>query len=80
MEGYGVSELAAGVNYTIFKRIKPMLNSLASEIVVFTGGVALGNAIGQIIASELNVEVVIPKYPQLNGAIGCGVYAWEKRG
>lgn len=80
VEGYTVPELAAGVNYTIFKRIKPMLNSLASEVVVFTGGVALGKAIGETISSELGVKVVVPKYPQLNGAIGCGVYSWEKRG
>lgn len=80
VEGYSVPELAAGVNYTIFKRIKPMLHSLASDVIVFTGGVALGKAIGQIITSELGVKVVVPKYPQLNGAIGCGVYAWEKRG
>jgi len=80
VEGYSIPELAAGVNYTIFKRIKPMLTSLASEVIVFTGGVALGKGIGQIIASALGVEVVVPKYPQLNGAIGCGVHAWEKRG
>jgi predicted CoA-substrate-specific enzyme activase len=80
VEGYGIPELAAGVNYTIFKRIKPMLTALASEVVIFTGGVALGKAIGQTIANELGVEVIVPKYPQLNGAIGCGVYGWEKRG
>ena len=79
VEGYSVPELAAGVNYTIFKRIKPMLTSLASPTVVFTGGVALGSAIGQIIAEELGVEVIVPAYPQLNGAIGCAVHAQEKR-
>lgn len=80
VEGYSVPELAAGVNYTIFKRIKPMLNSLKSETVVFTGGVALGAAIRKIIEQELGVNVVVPQYPQLNGAIGCVVYAREKRG
>ena len=78
VEGYSVPELAAGVNYTIFKRIKPMLTSLHSEVVIFTGGVALGKAIGHTIAAELGVEVVVPKYPQLNGAIGCGVEASRK--
>lgn len=80
VEGYSVPELGAGVNYTIFKRIKPMLTSLASETVIFTGGVALGKGIGEIIATELGVEVVVPNYPQLNGAIGCAVHAREKRG
>lgn len=80
VEGYSVPELAAGVNYTIFKRIKPMLTSLASETIIFTGGVALGSAIGGIIQSELGIQVVVPAYPQLNGAIGCAVHAREKRG
>lgn len=80
VEGYSVPELGAGVNYTIFKRIKPMLTSLASETIIFTGGVALGKGIGQMIKKELGVEVVVPTYPQLNGAIGCAVHGREKRG
>jgi len=80
VEGYSVPELSAGVNYTIFKRIKPMLTSLKSETIVFTGGVALGLAIGRIIESELGIQVIVPKYPQLNGAIGCAVHAGRKRG
>ncbi|BBB89999.1 MAG TPA: acyl-CoA dehydratase activase [Methylomusa anaerophila] len=73
-EGYTVSQLAAGVNYTIFKRIKPMLSALASDTLVFTGGVALGTAIRDFIAGEMKVEVIVPPQPQLNGAIGCAVY------
>lgn len=80
VEGYSVPELGAGVNYTIFKRIKPMLTSLASETIIFTGGVALGKGIGQMIRAELGVQVVVPTYPQLNGAIGCAVHGREKRG
>ena len=73
VEGYPVAELAAGVNYTIFKRVKPMLNAYPSDTVVFTGGVALGNAIRGMVEHELKVKVVVPPYPQLNGAIGCAV-------
>jgi len=79
VEGYSVAELSAGVNYTIFKRIKPMLTSLKSETIIFTGGVALGSAIGKIIEAELGVKVIVPQYPQLNGAIGCAVHGQEKR-
>jgi (R)-2-hydroxyacyl-CoA dehydratese activating ATPase len=79
VEGFSVAELAAGVNYSIFKRIKPMLVTLASETVVFTGGVALGGALKQIIEQEMGVRVVVPEQPQLNGAIGCAVHAREMR-
>lgn len=73
LDGYSVPELAAGVNYTIFKRVKPMLNALISETVVFTGGVALGGAIRNMVEQEMGVRVVVPAHPQLNGAIGCAV-------
>lgn len=79
VEGYGIAELAAGVNFTIYKRIKPMMTSLVSDTIVFTGGVALGQAIRTLIERELQREVVVPQYPQLNGAIGCIAYALEKR-
>lgn len=77
VEGYPPAELAAGVNYTIFKRVKPMLAALtgAGHTVVFTGGVAVGEALPRIIERELSVKVVVPARPQLNGAIGCAVHA-----
>lgn len=74
LEGHPLSSLAAGVNYTIFKRIRPMLNQLMSEVIVFTGGVAMNKALQTIITRELKVPVVVPLYPQDNGAIGCCVY------
>lgn len=73
VEGYSIAELAAGVNYTIYKRIKPMLVALKSDKLVFTGGVALGGAIKEFITREMDIEVIVPEYPQLNGAIGCAV-------
>lgn len=79
VEGCSIPEMAAGVNYTIFKRIKPMLTSLFSEQIIFTGGVALGQAIKNMIEKELDVRVVVPRYPQLNGAIGCAIYGKEKK-
>ncbi len=74
IEGHPIGELAAGVNYTIYKRVKPMLLQLASPVIVFTGGVAENKALCKILREELEVEVVIPKYPQFNGAIGCCVH------
>ncbi|GAV21647.1 acyl-CoA dehydratase activase [Carboxydothermus pertinax] len=74
VEGYSLEQLAAGVNYTIFKRIAPMLKKLFSPKVVFTGGVAYSRALKHIIEKELEVEVVIPREPQFNGAIGCLKY------
>jgi len=78
VEGNSIAELAAGVNYTIFRRIKPLLLKLLSPVIVFTGGVAHNQAIKKIIERELNVKVVVPDNPQYAGAIGCAVSAKQE--
>ena len=79
VEGTPTPILAAGVNYSIFRRIKPMLLALTSKTVVFTGGVALGPAVAHWVREELGVEVIVPAHPQINGAIGCALYARERK-
>ncbi len=75
VEGHQVANLAAGVNYTIFKRIQPLLRPLLGERIVFTGGVAQSPALQEIIYRETGRDVLVPPYPQLNGAIGCAVFS-----
>ncbi|MEW6662519.1 MAG: acyl-CoA dehydratase activase [Bacillota bacterium] len=75
LEGYPLKQLAAGVNYSVVKRVKPMLKNLQSTILVFCGGVANNQGIQRLLEKELGAEVVIPPEPQLNGAIGCCVFA-----
>jgi len=77
VEGHPVSSLAAGVNYSIFKRIHPMLAKLSSDTVVFTGGVARSGALAEIIRRETGAAVVVPEQPDYAGAIGCCVSAEE---
>lgn len=78
LEGHSIESLSAAVNHTIVKRVKPMLKHLASPKLVFTGGVAQNRAVQKILAEEMSVEVIVPRYPQLNGAIGCCVYGEEQ--
>ncbi|ABZ83079.1 activator of (r)-2-hydroxyglutaryl-coa dehydratase domain protein [Heliomicrobium modesticaldum Ice1] len=73
IEGHPIEHLAAGVNRTIVKRVEPMLRELYSPVVVFTGGVARNQAIRAMLEDALPVQVILPAYPQLNGAIGCAV-------
>ena len=70
-EGYTIPQLCAGANKTIIKRLLPMLNRFQSKILIITGGVAKNDAIRRLIASCTDFEVIVPPYPQLNGAIGC---------
>lgn len=78
-EGYSVSQLAAGVNYSLYKRIKPILARFPSDNLVLTGGVANNDALIHFIKSDLGWgEITVPENPQLNGAIGCCVYYLNK--
>lgn len=78
-EGYSIERLASGVNYSLFKRIKPAIERFPDNNLVVCGGVAQNEALINYIKSELNFkQVVIPQSPQLNGAIGCCAYYTAK--
>ncbi len=79
VEGFPLTELAAGVNATIVKRILPLLRPFAGEALVFTGGVAHNNAVGKLLEAGSGRRIVIPIEPQYNGAIGCCVEGLETR-
>lgn len=78
-EGYTKEQLAAGVNLSLFKRIKPMIERFPGELLIITGGVADNDALVNFIRHDLNFKQVIkPKNPQLNGAIGCCIFGLQK--
>ncbi|MCX7747412.1 MAG: acyl-CoA dehydratase activase [Clostridia bacterium] len=78
-EGYPMDQLAAGVNYSLFQRIKPLIGRFSHDTIVLTGGVAHCEALIHFIKTETGFkEVVIPEKPQLNGAIGCCAYELSK--
>jgi predicted CoA-substrate-specific enzyme activase len=72
-EGVSKEELSAGINYTIVKRIEPLLLKLYSDTVVFTGGVANNHAVVKQLQSRITSKIIIPKHPEYNGAIGAAV-------
>ena len=73
VEGHSIAALAAGVNYSIFKRVKRSLTHLLSDKLVFTGGVAYSKALVEIIRGEMGLEVLVPDLPEYTGAVGCAL-------
>ena len=71
VEGHETAALAAGVNHSIFKRIRPMLAQLGGQTIVFTGGVARSKALREIIRQETGAVVQTPEQPEFTGAVGC---------
>jgi len=74
-EGFSVGALAAGINYSLYKRIKPLVERFPSDTLVVTGGVAMNKAFIKLLKENMVFnEIIVPKNPQLNGAIGCCAY------
>ncbi|WP_010247169.1 acyl-CoA dehydratase activase [Acetivibrio cellulolyticus] len=78
-EGYTADKLASGVNYSLYKRIKPMIARFPADYLVLSGGVANNEALIHFIKQDLGWgEIVVPGKPQLNGSIGCCAYYFDK--
>ena len=73
-EGISVERLCAGVNYSLYKRIKPFLNRFRGKRLVLAGGFAKNQAIYNYLKDDYE-KIVLLKEPQFNGAIGCCYYA-----
>lgn len=73
IEGHSIAKLAAGVNYSLYKRFANYLKKYHSSIILVSGGVAMNTALLEIIAKETGCQVTKLPQPQLNGAIGCCV-------
>jgi predicted CoA-substrate-specific enzyme activase len=72
-EGVEVERLCAGVNYSLYKRLRPLLSKFRGGKLVLTGGVANNTAIKEYLKNDYE-EIVSVEEPQFNGAIGCCYY------
>ncbi len=72
-EGIGFDKLCAGVNYSLYKRIQPILSKFNIRKLVLSGGVANSIAIKKYLEGDYG-EVICLQDPQFNGAIGCCFY------
>jgi len=73
IEGHPLANLCAGVNQTLIKRVIPMLRRFPQDCVVLCGGVAKNEAFHKLLARATKAELVLPRHPQHNGAIGCAI-------
>ena len=72
-EGVSHEVLCASVNFSLYNRLKPMLNRFNSNILVLSGGVAHNKALLKYLENDYK-EVVTIEEPQFNGAIGCCIF------
>lgn len=77
-EGITESVLAASVNYSLYKRLEPMLRPYKRSSILVSGGVAKNAALIHYLKAHFS-DVTVLENPQFNGAIGC-VYYSEQMG
>ncbi len=73
VNGVKLENIASGVNYSIFSRIKNNLKNFNQEDVVFVGGMSGNSAIVYFIEQELKKNVLVADTKNFNGAFGCFV-------
>lgn len=75
LEGVEPARIAAGVNASVARRALAMLGRYHCSTLVFVGGVAKNRAVVRLLESWGDFQVVVPPYPQFNGALGCALEA-----
>ncbi|MBP2031998.1 putative CoA-substrate-specific enzyme activase [Clostridium algifaecis] len=73
-EGIEIERLCAGVNYSLYKRIKPFLTRFHGKNLILSGGVAGNEAINNYLKDDYE-KIIVLKDAQFNGALGCCYYA-----
>lgn len=75
-EGAKKEELCAGINFSLYNRLKPMLRKFNGEVLVVAGGVAYNEALLSYLNQDYDLILRVDE-PQFNGAIGCCVIGIE---
>lgn len=75
-QGVPMERLCAGVNYSLYKRLQPLLSRFSGRRLILSGGVARNSALAHYLRRDYD-EVVDLEDPQFNGAIGCCRYAQQ---
>ncbi len=69
-DGVPMARLCAGVNHSVFLRLRPMLERWPLKQLVFVGGGARNLALVHYLR-EAGFNVTVPEHPEYNGAHGC---------
>ena len=74
VEGVPLGRLCAGVNYSLYKRLLPLLSKFNAKKLLLAGGVAKNVALKKYLQNEYD-EIQTLENAQFNGAIGCCYYS-----
>ena len=74
-----VENIVAGIHESVAQRTAGLAKRLGvQEDVVMTGGVAQNPGVVRALERALHVTITVPDNPQINGALGAALYAYDK--
>jgi predicted CoA-substrate-specific enzyme activase len=78
-EGKPIPDIIGGVHAAVARRVAGLVMrvGLVPEVAL-TGGVAQNAGIRDALARELKTPLLIPPEPQITGALGAALFAWER--
>ena len=78
MQGKAKADIVAGLLKSIANKVVPMARKVGlEEVVVFTGGLAKSSVLKEMIAEISGWEIKTASNPQITGALGAAVIAYE---
>lgn len=72
-EGVSLEVLCASVNYSLYKRLQPLLSKFKGNTLVLSGGVANNASIKYYLKNDFQ-NIICQSNPEFIGAIGCCYY------
>ncbi|GIM27677.1 2-hydroxyglutaryl-CoA dehydratase [Clostridium polyendosporum] len=72
-EGTSLDSLCAGVNYSLYKRLAPLLTKFKGRKLILSGGVARNKALISYLKNDYDEVISLDEF-QFNGALGCCYY------
>lgn len=79
-QGAKKENIAMGIHISIAKRVGAMAKRINVQApVVFCGGVAWNIAVKKALEKELGLTLIIPENPQITGALGAAILAFEQK-
>jgi predicted CoA-substrate-specific enzyme activase len=76
-KGRNIEELCAGINYSLYTRLKPMLNRFTGKTLLVSGGVAKNKAIIKYLGENYD-EVIALGNSDFVGTVGCCHFGQRK--
>jgi len=71
-------DIVAGIYFSVVSRILALCKRIGIERdIAVSGGVALNNGLVNILAHELDSEIIVPENPQIVAALGAAIIARE---